>query len=135
MGRLDDGLPASLADVWNGSGILASGMAAEVGFHAVDRQIKDNGDFLVPQSILPKFPDCEFFSFCHNVFLSERHKELLALASFIGCTCLHSQTGTDMAAMGAMLPICITIRLKPLSTCRHVWCAFAYWQADPGFSR
>ena len=45
MGRLDDGLPASLADVWNGSGILASGMAAEVGFHAVDWQTQGSGDF------------------------------------------------------------------------------------------
>lgn len=38
VGCLDDGLPAPLTDVWNGSGILASGMAAEVGFHTVDRQ-------------------------------------------------------------------------------------------------
>ena len=43
--RLDDGLPAHLADVWNGSGIVTGGMAAEVGFHAVDRQIQCSGRF------------------------------------------------------------------------------------------
>lgn len=79
MGRLDDGLPASLADVWNGSGILASGMAAEVGFHAVDRQFQSSGDFLIPQPFLTEFMDSELFGFCHNKPLSERHKALLTL--------------------------------------------------------
>ena len=78
-GCLDDGLPAPLTDVWNGSGILASGMAAEVGFHTVDRQGQGGGDFLIPQPFLTEFMDSELFGFCHNKPLSERHKALLTL--------------------------------------------------------
>ena len=79
VGCLDDRLPAPLADVWNGSGILTGGMAAEVGFHAVDRQIQSSGDFLIPQPFLTEFMDSELFGFCHNKPLSERHKALLTL--------------------------------------------------------
>ena len=80
VGRLDDGLPAPLADVWNGSGILTGRMAAEVGFHAVDRQSQGGGDFLIPQPFLSEFMDSELFGFCHNKPLSERHKALLTLS-------------------------------------------------------
>ena len=43
------GLPAHLAEVWNSGGILIGGMAAEIGFDAIDRQVESRGDFLVPQ--------------------------------------------------------------------------------------
>ena len=65
VGRLYDGLPAPLAEVWNSGGILTDGMAAEVGFHAVDWQTQGSGDFLIPQPFLPKFMDYELLGFCH----------------------------------------------------------------------
>lgn len=76
---LDDGFSTHFAEVWNSGGILIGGMAAEVGFHAVDRQIQSSGDFLIPQPFLTEFMDSELFGFCHNKPLSERHKALLTL--------------------------------------------------------
>ena len=65
------GLPAHLAEVWNSGGILIGGMAAEIGFDAIDRQVESRGDFLIPQPFLPELMDSELFGFCHNKPLSE----------------------------------------------------------------
>ena len=74
-----DGLPAPLAEVWNSGGILTDGMAAEVGFHAVDWQTQGSGDFLIPQPFLTEFMDSELFGFCHNKPLSEKLWLLLTI--------------------------------------------------------
>lgn len=76
---LGDRLPAHLAEVWNSGGILIGGMAAEIGFDTIDRQVENRGDFLIPQPFLTEFMDSELFGFCHNKPLSERHKALLTL--------------------------------------------------------
>lgn len=76
---LGDRLPAHLAEVWNSGGILIGGMAAEIGFDTIDRQVENRGDFLVPQPIPPEFTDFELFGFCHNLPLSEKLWLLLTI--------------------------------------------------------
>lgn len=73
------GLPAHLAEVWNSGGILIGGMAAEIGFDAIDRQVESRGDFLVPQPVPSEFTDFELFGFCHNLPLSEKPWTLLTI--------------------------------------------------------
>lgn len=76
---LDDRLPAHLAEVWNSGGILIGGMAAEIGFDAINRQIESRGDFLVPQPVSSEFTDFELFGFCHDLPLSEKLWMLLTI--------------------------------------------------------
>lgn len=64
---LDDRLPAHLAEVWNSSGLFIGGMAAEIGFDAIYRQVEGRSDFLVPQPVSSEFTDFELFGFCHNL--------------------------------------------------------------------
>ena len=76
---LDDGFSTHFTEVWNSGGILIGGMAAEIGFDTIDRQVESCGDFLVPQPVMSEFTDFELFGFCHNLPLSEKPWTLLTI--------------------------------------------------------